>query len=90
MAGRIEHPGGKPKQLGPPEPGTLRRMTTNEAVASGFTRNTLIMGAPNKQIVIFKPTTSGPNVSYKAVNYDGNPWAYTELYRFWGEKTPYV
>lgn len=88
MAGRTQNPGGKPKQLGPPELGFMRRMTTNEAVASGFTRTTLILGGADNKIVIFKPTTSGTNVAYRIVEFEDNPEAYTELYRFWGEEMP--
>jgi len=86
MAGRIQNPRGGPKQLGLPEPGYLRRLTTNESVVTGFTRSSLLLGAPGDRVVIFKALSTGTRVSYRAVEYDDNSYAYDELYRFWSER----
>jgi hypothetical protein len=87
MAGRVPtgNHRGRPKRLGCPEPGLLRRLTTNEAVATGFTRSSLVLGAPGDCVVLFKARSTGTGVAYRAVDYDANPRAYNDLYRFWGD-----
>jgi hypothetical protein len=78
--------GGKRKKLGPPEPGHMRQLTTGETLATGLTRNCLVLGTPSEGLILFEPHGRGSGGSqYRAIERVENAEVYEGLKEYWRE-----
>ena len=82
MAGRTQHPGGcGPKQLGRPADGVLRKLTGNEALATGTTTTWFVTSLAG-MIHLYAPDAGNTTkrTSYIRCTL---PLPYKELEQFW-------
>jgi hypothetical protein len=71
---------GGPNRLGFPPCGVLRQLTTNEALACGMTRSSLVYGTGLGSFTLFRPT--GKPSSWKQL-LPHTSREYKDLLRFW-------
>lgn len=78
---RVKQHRGRPKRLGPPPEGVLRRLTVNEMIATGWTSQCLV-GVFEGEARVFKPNCGGASRRFILLK---DAVAYRELWIYWKE-----